>query len=337
MLKKLILRKLICLVLGLLLSVSCFSGLAESGETYFLRIRENGTAKIYANPGDETPVDTLNGGGICGLLEETREAGAVWFHIFYLSGDKKSKTGYLNGEDAERLSQDELTAMLENPEQLDRVLDLVDAVNSYLQGQEEDDTAQTGAEMDSDTDGSQTDTTTLKEFYSKAMEALQELSDRLGSVDVPDTEETLQEIGDKVISAGKDLLDQARVSGRDSDLADIINEVNEKLQAINLQEKLEEVTERLNDSSLNDSMAGLTEKLDDSALNESLEGLQGKTEGLDLLDQLTGVREQLTDIRLEDAIGIVQARVNALKEKGNALSQTVQRVAEVLGFLLSGR
>ena len=337
MLKKPILRKLICLVLGLLLSVSCFSGLAESGETYFLRIRENRTANVYANPGDETPVDSLNGGGICGLLEETPEAGTVWFHVFYLSGDKKSKTGYLNGEDAERLSQDELTAMLENPEQLDRVLDLVDAVNSYLQGQEEDDTARTGAETDSDTDGSQTDTTTLNQFYSKAMEALQELSDRLDSVNVPDTEETLQEIGDKVISAGKDLLDQARVEGRDSDLTEIINEVNGKLQAINLKEKLEEVNERLNDSSLNDSIDALTGKLDDSGLNESLEGLQQKTESQDLLDQLTGVRERLTDISLEDVVGEVLAGVTPLMEKGNALSQSLRRIAETFGFLLDGR
>ena len=130
-------KKLISLMLAVLMITLCACGFAEetdvSAKTAFVQIKEGVTAQVFKKPGDKKAVDTLSGGQICGLLgEETTETGVAWFQVFYLNSKKAGTPGYINAEDAEQLTEEQLKALMNDPEKLNEILDLVEALDVYL-------------------------------------------------------------------------------------------------------------------------------------------------------------------------------------------------------------
>lgn len=125
-----IMKKAICLLLSLLMLMGCVTGLAESTkeEPLFLIIREGKTAKVFQAPGDVQAIDTLKAGQFCGLIEETTSGGSAWYYVFYLSSDKKGCLGYIAAGDAEKLSEDDVAALLADPDKADSLLDLISAL-----------------------------------------------------------------------------------------------------------------------------------------------------------------------------------------------------------------
>ena len=130
-------KKLISLMLAVLMITLCACGFAEetdvSAKTAFVQIKEGVTAQVFKKPGDKKAVDTLSGGQICGLLgEETTETGVAWFQVFYLNSKKAGTPGYINAEDAEQLTEEQLKALMNDPEKLNEILDLVEALGSDM-------------------------------------------------------------------------------------------------------------------------------------------------------------------------------------------------------------
>ena len=84
----------------------CAAGLAEetgvSAETVFLRIRENVTAQVYADPQGGQAAAALESGRFCVLIDETSD---IWLHVLYLNDQKKGETGYIHADDAEPVNQ----------------------------------------------------------------------------------------------------------------------------------------------------------------------------------------------------------------------------------------
>ena len=362
-------KKLICLILGILMAVGCFGALAESGETAFLQIKEDVTANVYENPGDAAPADTLESETICGLLEETAgEAGEVWYRIFYLSSEKKGKVGYIRAEDAEKLSEEELTALLTDPDKLNQVLDLIDAVNDYLKTQETGNIAQTDTETKTNTTGKETEQKTTKQFYTTAMEKLQQVFSALGSVDLSGTVDASKEMADKVKEAGTDLADgikgqvkiakmnvkdqlddakdrienidlqetlnNAKDKVKDIDLKEKLEGVKEKLESIDLKEKLEDVKDQLENSKLNDRISELKDQLENSGLTEKLDGLKETFEGIDLKEKVSGLTDILDGFSLRDKVEDVESIVNELRNEESDLRQSVRSVTDIVKQLI---
>ena len=226
-------KKLISLILAVLMAGLCVCGIAEetdkSAGTAFLRIKEGVTAQVFENPGDEQAIDTLASGRICGQLgEEVTEAGATWFQVFYLSSRKTGATGYINAEDAERLTENQLKALMEDPETLNEILDLIDAINAYL------------SKKDVNTEnGGKAQENEVKSLYEQAMDGLKKLFGTSLSSELGNLEKEGKELANKarkagealyndVKEAGGDLLDKAKEAG--GDLLDKAKEAGEKLK-----------------------------------------------------------------------------------------------------------
>ena len=172
-------KKLISLLLAVLLAVLCAGGIAEgteaTEETAFVQIREGVTAQVFAKPGDEKAIDSIPGGQVCGLIDETTEAGATWFQVFYLNSMKKGATGYINAEDAKKLSADELKALMEDTTTLNEILDLIDALNDYLGTGSTGTTGGNRTNTETNGSGTEEESTGFKALYDKAMKALKAL------------------------------------------------------------------------------------------------------------------------------------------------------------------
>lgn len=129
-------KKIVCWLLAAVLSLGCVSCFAEGTESAkssgFLQIKEGAEALVYENPGDASSVAQLAAGSLCGLLGESAEAGSLWYFVFYLNSEKKGVAGYIKAGDAISLDEAALKALLQDPDKVNEVLDLVDAMNEYL-------------------------------------------------------------------------------------------------------------------------------------------------------------------------------------------------------------
>ena len=200
-------KKLISLILAVLMIGLYACGIAEetegSEETSFLRIREGVTAQVFKEPGGEEAVDTLEGGRICGLLDEgVSAAGAAWFQVFYLNSKKEGAVGYINAEDAEKLTADQLKALMEDPAMLNEILDLIDALDAFL-----------GTANGDTENGSGTSLNKMQSLYKQAMDKLKKVFSTDVSSELGSLEEKGKELADKAKEAGKDLLDKAKEAG----------------------------------------------------------------------------------------------------------------------------
>ena len=289
-------KKLICLIMGMLIFATCFSGLADSAEVPFAQIRENTVANVYAKPGDETPVDTLEGGRIFGLLGETEEAGAVWFHIFYLDSQKQGRDGYIEAEKAEKLSQDALTALMADPDKFNEILDLIDAVNASLSLSDEsaDETAdqKTGSQKKNN----------LKDFYEQAMDAVKEVSGAIGSADLNAVTDAVEEIGEKAVAAGEDLFNQLPESAQEA--LKNLEKIDPDSIMKDMQTKLDALNDKLEKSGISDDLDGLKTKVEDILKDEGFD-VEGTIK--DLQDKVTKIKET-TDTSLSSVLNVVEAQ-----------------------------
>ena len=277
-------KKWISLILAMLMIGVCAAGIAEgaeeTGKTAFLRIREGVTAQVYEKPGDEKAIDSLAGGKFCGLIDTvTAESGEVWFQVFYLNSKGKGTPGYIKAEDANQLTEEELKALMEDPAVLNEILDLVDALDVYLNGK----TGNTGNAQPENS---------LKALYEKAMDELQKLYNTNISPELDNLEKQGKELADQAKAAGEKLVDEAKKAGEDlkddvtntlksmegkntddaiDSLMDSVSEAIEK-RAGKPDEKLQEVL---------DKMPGLLKDLNEKLGDESGNAISGFDKFLD--------------------------------------------------------
>ena len=277
-------KKWISLILAMLMIGVCAAGVAEgaeeTGKTAFLRIKEGVTAQVYEKPGDEKAIDSLAGGKFCGLIDTvTAESGDAWYQVFYLNSKGEGTPGYIKAEDADQLTEEELNALMEDPAVLNEILDLVDALDTYLNGK----TGSTGNAQPENQ---------FKALYEKAMTELQKLYNTSISPELDNLEKQGKELADQAKAAGEKLVDEAKKAGEDlkddatdalksmegkntddaiDSLMDSISEAIEK-RAGKPDEKLQEVL---------DKMPGLLKDLNDKLGDESGNAISGFDKFLD--------------------------------------------------------
>lgn len=290
-------KKLISLILAVLMVALCACSIAEgteeSGKSVILRIKEGVTAQVFKKPGDEKAVDTLTGGQICGLLDEgTTEAGFAWFQVFYLNSKRNGTPGFINAEDAEQLTEEQLKALMDDPAMLNEILDLIEAMDTYLN-------KKTGNEGTGSTTGSATTATPeneLKALYEQAMKELQKLFDKGTSLDLDKLEKKGKELADQAKKAGEELIDKAKKAEK------------------NLKE---DVTTALDSMKGKDTDAAIDSLMD--SISESIEKRTGKSdEKID--DALKKVSDALKNLDKQlgtgsgDAIDNVSSVMNKTKD-----------------------
>jgi len=264
-------KKLISLILAVLMIGLYACGIAEetegSEETSFLRIREGVTAQVFKEPGGEEAVDTLEGGRICGLLDEgVSAAGAAWFQVFYLNSKKEGAVGYINAEDAEKLTADQLKALMEDPAMLNEILDLIDALDAFL-----------GTANGDTENGGGTSLNKMQSLYKQAMDKLKKVFSTDVSSELGSLEEKGKELADKAKEAGKDLLDKAKEAG--GNLKDSLTDALSSVKGKDIGETLENLKD-----SISDAIGGK-----DGESGKKIDEIMDKvSHGLSLLDNIAG-------------------------------------------------
>ncbi len=241
-------KKLISLMLAVLMITLCACGFAEetdvSAKTAFVQIKEGVTAQVFKKPGDKKAVDTLSGGQICELLgEETTETGVAWFQVFYLNSKKAGTPGYINAEDAEQLTEEQLKALMNDPEKLNEILDLVEALDVYL-----------GKKSGNGETGGTDLVTELKSLYKQAANELEKLLNTSVTPDLDKLEKQGKELADKAKAAAEDLKDDvidtlAAMDGKETGeqidiLMDSISDAIEKRAGVT-DEKINEALDKV--------------------------------------------------------------------------------------------
>lgn len=264
-------KKLISLILAVLMIGLYACGIAEETEgsegTSFLRIREGVTAQVFKEPGGEEAVDTLEGGRICGLLDEgVSAAGAAWFQVFYLNSKKEGAVGYINAEDAEKLTADQLKALMEDPAMLNEILDLIDALDAFL-----------GTANGDTENGGGTSLNKMQSLYKQAMDKLKKVFSTDVSSELGSLEEKGKELADKAKEAGEDLLDKAKEAG--GNLKDSLTDALSSVKGKDIGETLENLKD-----SISDAIGGK-----DGESGKKIDEIMDKvSHGLSLLDNIAG-------------------------------------------------
>ena len=282
-------KKLICLLLVLLIGTCCASGIAESQNSSFLQIRENVTAKVYANPGDTDVVDTLESGRICGLLDETTAAKKIWFHIFYLDSQKQGQLGYISFEDADILTQDELSLLSDDPVIFNEVLDLIDALNSFMNVNVSDE-----KEEEANSSENQKKKSSLKKFYEKAVGKLKTAVNTVDKDILSDATASAKKIGRKIADAGGDLLDKAK-----DQVKSTAKDLNKKLKDIDVKEKLNDLKKTLDDADLGEKISDQVEKISDQIKKLDKQSVLDKV--TEVKDKVIETKEKISELTKKDS------------------------------------
>ena len=315
-------KKWISLFLAMLMIGVCAAGIAEgteeTGTTAFLRIKEGVTAQVYEKPGDAQAVDSLAGGKLCGLIDTvTAESGDTWYQVFYLNSKGEGTPGYIKAEDADQLTEEELKKLMEDPAVLNEVLDLVDALDAYLNGK----TGNTGS-------GNAQSEDQFKALYEKAMNELKKLYNTSVSPELDNLEKQGKELVDQAKAAGEDLKNDVTnalksMEGKNTDdaidsLMDSVSEAIEK-RAGKPDEKLQEVL---------DKMPGLLKDLNEKLGNESGDAISGFDKFLDNAksflsgDDFTKVQDAMKELGTKFQTGGFSNGTNGLSDFLDTLKNT---------------
>ena len=294
-------KKLISMILAVLMAGLCACGTAEDAgqDIPFLRIREGVTAQVFEKPGDGQAADTIPGGRICGLLgEETAEAGDAWFRVFYLNSQKAGATGYISAEDAEKLTEAQLKALMEDPAVLNEILDLIDAMNAYLSK----DNGDTGNDEEN---GNEKPENGLETLYEKAMAELKKLFGTDLSAEL-----------DSLAEEGKELANKAKEAGEE-----LKEDVTEALSSVDA-ESIGETIDSLKDS-ITETVEGWIGESD----GKIDEAIQEATEALKELDTVLG---ESTGSTIDDFSNFVNATKDWLNGTDfSKVNEAVSNLAEV--------
>ena len=279
-------KKWISLFLAMLMIGVCAAGIAEgteeTGTTAFLRIKEGVTAQVYEKPGDAQAVDSLAGGKLCGLIDTvTAESGDTWYQVFYLNSKGEGTPGYIKAEDADQLTEEEMKKLMEDPAVLNEVLDLVDALDAYLNGK----TGNTGS-------GNAQPEDQFKALYEKAMNELKKLYNTSVSPELDNLEKQGKELADQAKAAAEKLVDEAKKAGEDlkDDVTDALKSMEGKNTDDAIDSLMDSVSEAIEkragkpDEKLQevlDKMPGLLKDLNEKLGSESGDAISGFDKFLD--------------------------------------------------------
>lgn len=310
------------LIVTMAATICCTAGLAEEtadgGTALFLQIPKGITAQVYLDDKGEEPADTLEGGSLCALISEKMTDDILWEHVFYLNGKKEGTTGYINSAAVKKLSQEELQNLLTDPDQVNKILDLVDALDAYTAG-----ASQPNIPVRND---AQPKENTFETLYSAAVETLGKIfnNDFSGTLEkakdaagnlaeqakaeieekVPGAIETVEKLGQQVKEATKPLQETAEKLGQQVNEAtkplqetvgDLVqkagNEISDKLP-----ENMKDAMKKL--EQLKDKVSDTIDSMKDGGAEEKMKELMNRvTEATDSLKNNSG--EQIEKVQNE--------------------------------------
>ena len=209
-------KKTLCLMLTLLLALPFGYSLAEAaGDRVgsFLLIPEGEPVPVYTEITDAEPADALESGKLCGLLKEVSEQEVLWDLVVYADREKKAAIGYVRADQVILLATDEFQALMQSPEKMNEVLDLLQAIDEILSEKTQQTAAVSAGSGTGSSSGSQTPKKTglpdFRAFYNTAMQSLDKILNAGLPPEIGNAADTVRDLTQRAVKAGADAANSA--------------------------------------------------------------------------------------------------------------------------------
>ena len=209
-------KKTLCLMLTLLLALPFGYSLAEAaGDRVgsFLLIPEGEPVPVYTEITDAEPADALESGKLCGLLKEVSEQEVLWDLVVYADREKKAAIGYVRADQVILLATDEFQALMQSPEKMNEVLDLLQAIDEILSEKTQQTAAVPAGSGTGSSSGSQTPKKTglpdFRAFYNTAMQSLDKILNAGLPPEIGNAADTVRDLTQRAVKAGADAANSA--------------------------------------------------------------------------------------------------------------------------------
>lgn len=212
-------KKTLCLMLTLLLALPFGYSLAEAAEDRvgsFLLIPEGEPVPVYTEITDAEPADALESGKLCGLLKEVSEQEVLWDLVVYADREKKAAIGYVRADQVTLLATDEFQALMQSPEKMNEVLDLLQAIDEILSEKTQQTAAVPAGSGTGSSSGSQPPKKTglpdFRAFYNTAMQSLDKILNAGLPPEIGKAADTVRDLTQRAVKGGADAANSA-ISG----------------------------------------------------------------------------------------------------------------------------
>lgn len=209
-------KKTLCLMLTLLLALPFGYSLAEAaGDRVgsFLLIPEGEPVPVYTEITDAEPADALESGKLCGLLKEVSEQEVLWDLVVYADREKKAAIGYVRADQVTLLATDEFQALMQSPEKMNEVLDLLQAIDEILSEKTQQTAAVPAGSGTGSSSGSQPPKKTglpdFRAFYNTAMQSLDKILNAGLPPEIGKAADTVRDLTQRAVKAGADAANSA--------------------------------------------------------------------------------------------------------------------------------
>lgn len=209
-------KKTLCLMLTLLLALPFGYSLAEAAEDRvgsFLLIPEGEPVPVYTEITDAEPADALESGKLCGLLKEVSEQEVLWDLVVYADREKKAAIGYVRADQVILLATDEFQALMQSPEKMNEVLDLLQAIDEILSEKTQQTAAVPAGSGTGSSSGSQPPKKTglpdFRAFYNTAMQSLDKILNAGLPPEIGKAADTVRDLTQRAVKAGADAANSA--------------------------------------------------------------------------------------------------------------------------------
>ena len=209
-------KKTLCLMLTLLLALPFGYSLAEAaGDRVgsFLLIPEGEPVPVYTEITDAEPADALESGKLCGLLKEVSEQEVLWDLVVYADREKKAAIGYVRADQVILLATDEFQALMQSPEKMNEVLDLLQAIDEILSEKTQQTAAVPAVSGTGSSSGSQPPKKTglpdFRAFYNTAMQSLDKILNAGLPPEIGNAADTVRDLTQRAVKAGADAANSA--------------------------------------------------------------------------------------------------------------------------------
>lgn len=209
-------KKALCLMLTLLLALPFGYSLAEAaGDRVgsFLLIPEGEPVPVYTEITDAEPADALESGKLCGLLKEVSEQEVLWDLVVYADREKKAAIGYVRADQVTLLATDEFQALMQSPEKMNEVLDLLQAIDEILSEKTQQTAAVPAGSGTGSSSGSQPPKKTglpdFRAFYNTAMQSLDKILNAGLPPEIGKAADTVRDLTQRAVKAGADAANSA--------------------------------------------------------------------------------------------------------------------------------
>lgn len=209
-------KKTLCLMLTLLLALPFGYSLAEAaGDRVgsFLLIPEGEPVPVYTEITDAEPADALESGKLCGLLKEVSEQEVLWDLVVYADREKKAAIGYVRADQVILLATDEFQALMQSPEKMNEVLDLLQAIDEILSEKTQQTAAVPAGSGIGGSSGSQPPKKTglpdFRAFYNTAMQSLDKILNAGLPPEIGNAADTVRDLTQRAVKAGADAANSA--------------------------------------------------------------------------------------------------------------------------------